>query len=145
MLGGAQYATVANEQKMVQDLGHYILESMGTDYYHPGHGSLIDGGIRVDGTYDEGIIGNTVDEAIANFDQELQRLVKVYQERQLNRAKNDNFDFHRSTQTRAEILVSATIESWRQIHDSLVITIRLASAKSASETISLPVPFSQEI
>lgn len=125
-LSGASFGTVTNGQKLVQDLRCWILERMGNDSMHPAYGSLIDGGIRPDGTIELGMIGETDPEyALMVIEGELHRIVSEYQAQQLARAKGDRFTYNKATLTAREVLLSLIGIEATMLGDSLTLTLSI--------------------
>jgi hypothetical protein len=140
-LSGASFGTVINEQKLVQDLRCWILEQMGTDSLHPGYGSLIDGGVKSDGTIVDSIIGDSdLDMVLLRVESELQRIVAEYQGQQLSRAKADRLIYNKATLTLREVLLAVTNIQASASGTSLnvVLSIQTAAGRSLDFTVALP-------
>lgn len=140
-LSGASFGTVTNEQKLVQDLRCWVLEKMGTDSLHPGYGSLIDGGVRPDGTLVEGVIGDSdVDAVLLSVEAELQRIVSEYQGQQLNRAKADRFIYNKATLTTREVLLAITSVQASLSEDRLNIVLSVQTAANSNLDLTIAIP-----
>jgi hypothetical protein len=125
----------------VQDLRCWILEKMGTDSLHPGYGSLIDGGIRSDGTFVEGVIGdNDLDETLLFVESELQRIVAEYQGQQLSRAKADRYIYNKATLTAREVLLALTSVQASIAEDRLNIVLSVQTATGSNFDLTIAVP-----
>ncbi len=118
-------AIVENEAKLVQDLRHALLEKLGSDYFHPAYGSILDSAPE-----QGGILGSQAEQVLSKFTLELNRIVRDYQQLQLNRARYDKLTYGKASLKRAEILVSANVAQAIQNEDTLDIVVSLRTAKS---------------
>lgn len=141
-LGQAQYGTVTNEAKLVQDLRCWILERMGTDDMHPNFGALIDGGTAADGTERAGVIGTTdIDLAQTLVESEIWRIVREYQAQQLARAKSERQTYGKTTFTKGEVLVRLEHVELQQSLDSLNVHLFIVTAADTQIDLSLTFNF----
>lgn len=137
-LGNASYGTVTGEQKLVQDLRAYILERMGTDDMHPDFGSLIDGGRLADGTEINGVIGQmNTDLAQVEIETEIRRLINAFQTRQLQRAKDDQLVYGKTTLTKGEVLIGLVNLNFSRYADSATIILTLQTASDTTPEVLL--------
>lgn len=140
VFGGNGIATVTGAHKLTQDLRCAILEPMGIDDLHPTYGSVIDGGMLPDGTYQDGIIGGTNDAYAASFVQsELQRIGSNYQQAQTVRNQNDMTVYGRSTLTPDEVLLALENVQVTAIQNQMMVTVDL---QTGSGPLSTSVPIS---
>lgn len=138
-LSGASYGVVTGGNKLTQDLRCALLEHMGTDPSHPTFGSTIDGGMRSDGTYIPGVIGEgRSDLALIRIEAEIRRIVRDYQARQLERAKNDKLTYGKATLTGNEVLMNLVGISASQSLDTLNVKVQIQTARG-TETIDIAV------
>lgn len=138
VIGGSGLDVAANEIKMVQDLRCQILEQMGHDPNHPEYGSLIDGGIAVDGTVYESIIADDDWEmAKLRIQSEIIRIVNDYQRRQLERAKLDKAQYGKQTLTPREIISGINGITFIESLDKLKIQVHLSTMSENQESIDL--------
>lgn len=141
VLTGASLSTVTNEQKLVQDLTHWILEHMGDDPLHPGYGSTLDGGITPDGRVVDSVIGKQNYGLIRmEIEAEIRRIATAYQRMQIDRATRDRSRYNKSTLTGGEILAAVTDIAFEQNADALKVTITIQSARNNAATINLALP-----
>jgi hypothetical protein len=137
-LSSASYGTVTGEDKLVQDLRAFILERMGTDDMHPSYGSLLDGGRLPDGTEKSGPIGSSdIEFAQLEIETELRRIISIYQNRQLARAKDDRLTYGKTTLSKSEVLLAIQGINFRQVGDTLNVQLNLQTA--ANTTIPLTI------
>lgn len=139
-LSGASLAMVTNEEKLAQDLRCWILEKMGTDSLHPSFGSLIDGGVRLDGRVELGVIGTEPDTALAMIESELHRIVSEYQAQQLARAKGDRFSYNKSTLSLREALLALTNIEATMVGDNLNIVMSIQTANGLNLGLTFLIP-----
>lgn len=137
-LGNASYGTITGEKKLVQDLRCYLLEQMGTDDMHPDYGSLINGGRLANGTIIRGSIGKLNNSfAEADITSEINRIIGLYQARQLERAKDDRLTYGKTTFTRGEILLSVSQINVTHRLDSLYINLVLLTGDKTSLDLNI--------
>src|SRR4051812_21440558 len=107
VLSGTKFDTVIQEEKLTQDFRCFILERMGTDPMHRWYGSLLDGGVKEDGTIVTSLI-STTDWLLAQLEIEtdIRRIANLYQRMQVARAKRDRDRYGKSTLTKGELLFS---------------------------------------
>ena len=117
--------TVArNETKLVQDLRCFILQELGTDIYHPTYGSDI-----------ESKVGEIFQDM--KIESELKRIVRLYQERQISRAKTDQVARGRISLEQGEVLVSLDDISFEQKEDRLTVNMVIKTGDSKSFNFSI--------
>jgi hypothetical protein len=134
------YATVQGPVKLVQDIRHAILERFGTDEFHPEHGSVIDGGVRSDGTEVPSLIGMTdVNLVTLNIESEIRRIEYNIQARQKERLENDNYVYGRTTLRKDEVLASISNIRFEQVGDSLFVTLTVKPLSGRPEILTLPI------
>lgn len=139
---GADLTTVQGSQKLVQDLACCILEPMGTDSMHPGFGSLIGGGIDVNGTYEQGVIGTPNDTHAGNFViAETNRICTQYQRQQQARYRSDVATYGKSTLSASEALLGVQSVTAHASRDHLNVEATLQTG-SGDQPISISVPSS---
>jgi hypothetical protein len=140
-LGGARLGTVSAQQKLVQDLSHWFLEKMGTDSLHPGYGSLLDGGTKPNGQVVDSPIGDdSIDFVASAVEDEIRRIVAEYQQRQLQRAKDDRLRYNKTTLTPGEIIASLDDVGMELIQDKLRVTLFVTTAEGRNVTLDVPLP-----
>lgn len=140
---GAQLSTVSGTQKLVQDLRCAILEKMGTDNLHPGFGSLIDGGVRPDGSQVPSIIGvSNFALATAAIEADIRRIANAYQKAQAERIKTERLVYNKVTLTASEIL--AGISSIQTVQDQDALYVRLTLLVGNGTEVDLTVPVANE-
>lgn len=133
-------AQVSNENKLVQDLRHFILEKMGTDDAHPEYGSLFDGGTKPDGTEANSVLASdSIVEAKALIEADLRRIIIEYQQTQLARAKRERLKFNKTTFTRGEVIKQLDTIRMDQVLDKLEVTIFITTASDVSLQINVPI------
>lgn len=138
VLDGTKFGTVANENKLLQDFRHFILERMGTDLDHPWYGSLIDGGIKPNGQEVESIIAETNWSTIKlRIEADIRRIGTQYQRMQLERAKSDRNRYNRSTLSLGEILAAINEITFAQQADALYVNIFVQSGRGKDEVVEL--------
>jgi hypothetical protein len=128
-VGNASLGVVTAEQKLVQDLRHYLLEKMGTDNLHPGYGSNLDSAIGSD------FFG----EAALFVESEIRRICAEYQERQIERAKADRYRYNKTTFTAGELLLQVDSVDLLQNGPTLSVNIALTTGSDRSVILSLPL------
>lgn len=139
---GSDMSTVQGSQKLVQDLACCILEPMGTDDMHPGFGSLIDGGIGTDGSYNTGVIGGPNNSAAATFvNSEVNRICTQYQAQQQARYQDDVATYGKATLTASEALLSVEGISATSSTDQLIVNATLQTG-SGNQSLVLQIPSS---
>ena len=138
ILDGASFGIVANENKLLQDFRHFILERMGTDLDHRWYGSLLDGGTMENGREVESVIAGTNWPAIQlRIEADLRRIGAQYQRMQLDRAKRDRSRYNRSTLTLGEVLAAITSISFSQQADALYVQVGIQSGRENSTVVEL--------
>lgn len=141
VLNGTSMSTVTNEQKLVQDLSHWILERMGHDPLHPNYGSLLDGGVDQTGKEIESVIGKGNYGLIRmEIEAEIRRIAAAYQRMQIDRATRDRNRYNKSTLTSGEILAAVTSITFAQNADALTVRVTIQSARSNQATLNLALP-----
>jgi hypothetical protein len=135
----AQFGTVTNESKLVQDLRCALLQKMGSDLLHTDFGSVIDGGIGPDGSYVEGVVGeNDIDMAVLFIESEIQRVVRAHQARQLARAKADRSTYGRATLGPREVVIG--LANIAIIQDQDILNVAVTLQVGSGEMIDINVP-----
>lgn len=136
--GASGLEVVDNAEKMVQDISMELRQRMGSNILHPNYGSLIDGGIKADGTTYPSIIGED-DFALIDMRvrSEISRIANNYQSRQLTRAKTDKMNYGSQTLTKGEILLGISSIDIVQNLDTINIEIGLTTGEGASEKIEV--------
>jgi hypothetical protein len=141
VLSNSDYATVTGEQKLIQDLTCFLLETMGTDPNHPDYGSLLDGGIDGGGTVYQSMLGlpngNALSEAL--IQSELQRVLLAYQNMQIQRAKSDRVQYGKTTFSLGEVLLSVDSITMTTIADMLIANIGITTGNDTSVSLSVPL------
>ncbi len=139
MVDRGQLGSVTGIQKLAQDLRCHLLEHMGTDPLHPEYGSLLDGGTQENGIEVPSIIGETDEGLINSFiGNEVVRIVRDYQSKQLIRATEDRLRYSKTTLADDEVLESADVNL---IHtaDTMMVQITIHSSTGASQRIGIPL------
>ncbi len=140
-LGGAKLGTVTAEQKLKQDLAHWLQERMGTDPLHREYGSLIDGGVTPDGREVPTLIGSDdISFAAMRVESDIRRIVGAYQSRQLARAKADRQRYNKTTLTPGELLLSLDAVDMEQVLDVLRVTLHITTGSGVGVTLDVAVP-----
>jgi hypothetical protein len=141
VLSNSDYATVTGEQKLIQDLTCFVLESMGTDPNHPDYGSLLDGGVDSSGALHQSMLGlpngNLISEAL--IQSELQRILLSYQNMQIQRAKSDRLQYGKTTFSLGEVLLSINSITMTPIADTLIVNIGITTGNDTSVSLSVPL------
>lgn len=141
VLGGAKgMEIVTNEAKMVQDLRGHLLEKMGSDELHPDFGSLLNGGITLDGFNHSGFIGepnNSV--TMMNIQSEVTRVINNYQQRVLNRAKADKMLYGKASLTHGEVVMNINDITIQSYLDQINIKISVTSGADQVETLTINI------
>ena len=141
VLTGSSLSTVSNEQKLVQDLSHWLLEHMGQDPLHPSYGSIIDGGVDASGKPIDSVIGKTNIRLVRmEIEAEIRRVAAAYQRMQVDRATRDRNRYNKSTLTGGEILAAVTVINFTQNADSLWVNVVIKSARNTEATLNLQLP-----
>jgi hypothetical protein len=141
VLDGSSFGTVTNENKLVQDFRHHLLEHMGHDIDHPWYGSLIDGGTKPNGQEVESVISETYWPAVTlRIESEIRRIASVYQRQQLKRAEADRIRYNRSTLAFGEILAAVTDVTFSQNADALFVTVVIQSGRGNPAIVDLTLP-----
>lgn len=138
-VGSASLGTATDNQKLVQDLSHWILEPMGTDMTHPTYGSLMDGGIDEYGKTQEGFTGGDPQMVTTEVRAEINRIVRDYQSIQLNRARTDKYKLNNATLSRGEILFNVTNIEFNQHQDTLRVIIHIQNGNADQLSLVIPV------
>ena len=139
-LSAGGFGIVTGEQKLAQDLRHFMLERMGTDSAHPSYGSLFDGGKRPDGTEVSGVVGrHDFELASMQVQSDVRRIVTEYQAMQLARAKRERQRYNKTTFTPGEVIKTLAGIRLRQVQDSLYVTLLITTASDVDLNIEIPV------
>lgn len=137
-LGGASLGQVTGPQKLVQDLRCALLERRGHDDAHPTFGSLIDGGLDLDGKEATSLVANSDLQYVAmRVEAEIRRIVADHQSRQLARAQSDRYTYGQSTLENGELLINLTNVNFVQVQDSLFCNVSL---QTQGGVVSISVP-----
>lgn len=138
VLNGTRFETVSGENKLFQDLRCYLLERMGSDPLHRTYGSLLDGGVLPSGKIVPSPIARTDWRAVTlEIESEIRRIAAEYQNRQLQRAKEDRLRYGRSTLTAGEILAEVGDIRFTQEQDKLKIQILVIAGSSIETTLAI--------
>jgi hypothetical protein len=141
VLTGSSFGTVANEQKLVQDLRHWILTRMGDDFFHPNYGSFIDGGTAPDGRQVDSVIGEANWRMVQlEIAAEIRRIGGTYQRAQIDRARLDRDRYGKSTLTGGEILAAITSINFFPSEDALRVEVNIQSARNNAAALTLELP-----
>ena len=115
-----------NETKLVQDLRCFILQGLGSDMYHPTYGSNI-----------EEAVGGDFRITTMDIESELKRIVRLYQERQISRARTDQVARGRVSLEQGEVLVSLDNIDFQQEQDRLTVNMVIKTGDSRSLNFSI--------
>lgn len=138
VLDGTKYGTVANENKLLQDFRHFLLERMGSDPDHPWYGSLLDGGIKPNGQAVESVIAGTNWPTIQiRIESDIRRIGAQYQGMQLERAKRDRSRYNRSTLGLGEVLAAINEITFSQQADALYVNIFIQSGRDIDNVVEI--------
>lgn len=141
VLDGTHFGTVTHENKLTQDLRHFLLTRMGTDPQSPTYGSLIDGGVKPNGQEVESVIARTDwGQVKLELSAEIRRIAAQYQRTQVERAKRDRLRYNKSTLTPGEILLAINDIRFVQNADALLVTIVLQSGRGQDINLDLELP-----
>lgn len=141
VLDGTKFETVSGENKLFQDLRCYLLERMGTDPLHRTYGSLLDGGVLPSGKIVPSPIARTDWRAVTlEIESEIRRVAAEYQNRQLQRAKEDRLRYGRSTLAAGEILAEIGDIRFTQEQDTLRVQISVQAGNSRGTTLAIDLP-----
>lgn len=139
--GPGGFATIADSQKIIQDLRCWLLEPRGTDPSHPDYGSTLDGGALPDGTYADSIIGSVVsDENMMLLEAEIRRVVLAYQQQQQDRLGQEVILYAgKNTFGVNEVVVSIEDITLTQVNTTAICTVTLQTSSGDSITITQPL------
>lgn len=139
-LGGAQFGQVTGQAKLAQDLRCAILEQRGHDDMHRGFGSLIDGGYDDFGEYQESVVGSSDWQRVAlRVEAEIRRICGEHQARQLERARQDRYQYGQSTLSPDELLLQVSRIDMQQAQDRLLVTVSIITGNGNHVTLNVPV------
>lgn len=139
MIGGSNFGTVTDQNKLVQDLRCAILERMGTDEDHPWFGSLIDGG-RLNGVDQPSIIAtDDWNVAVLSVEGEIRRIVDQYQKAQVIRVERDRNTYGKPTLTPGELLMGVGDIQFYQAQDNLLCRVTLITGADSEITVNVPL------
>lgn len=139
-LGGASFGQVSGQAKLAQDLRCALLEPRGTDDMHPTFGSLIDGGLDDLGVYQHSLIGSdNWGFAALQIEADIRRICLNYQRSQLERARQDRFQYGSSTLTPDELLLQVESINMIQAQDRLLVTVSIITGNGNTITLDVPV------
>jgi hypothetical protein len=138
VIGPKGLESVDNASKIIQDLTLELRQKMGDNFLHPEYGSLIDGGVRPDGSSIASIIGED-DQSLVEMRirSEISRIASNYQARQLARAKADKMNYGAQTLTKGEILLGIESINITQIFDQMKVDVTLSTGNQSTETIEI--------
>lgn len=139
--GPGGMATTTGQNKMVQDLKHWLLEPRGSDPLHPEWGSALDGGQLSDGTVLPSSIGGmfTAEDKLT-IEAEVRRVLAAYQLQQAQRLGRETIQFAgKNTFSRGEILRSIDQVRVQQIGDTALVTVSLIAADGTQLTFTQPL------
>ena len=135
-----QLSIATGAQKMLQDLQIFVMTQMGSDPYNPSYGSLIDGGIQPNGNVVSSPIGTMNWSLTESFiQQEISRIVSVYQASQNTRVQQDLQTYNKNTLTSDEIVTALTGISINQNIDTMIVNVSIQNASGNELTFSIPV------
>ena len=139
--GPGGFAAVAGTAKLVQDLKHWLLEPRGSDPFHPGYGSSLDGGQLSDGSVIASSLGNLFTrEDLLSIEAEIRRVLSAYQLTQSQRLDRETIQYGgKNTFSAGEILQTVTDVDVRQLGDTAVVKISLATANGDLLTFTQPL------
>lgn len=139
MIGGSNFGTVTDQNKLVQDLRCAILERMGTDEDHPWFGSLIDGG-RLNGVDQPSLIAtDDWNVAVLAVEGEIRRIVDQYQKAQIVRTERDRSTYGSPTLTPGELLMGVGDIQFYQAQDNLLCRVTLITGADGEITVNVPL------
>lgn len=138
VVGASGLEVVDNASKMVQDMTLELKQRMGENILHPDYGSLIDGGVKPDGSAVSSIIGES-DQTLVEMRirSEISRIAGNYQSRQLARAKADKMYYGSQTLTKKEILLGIEAIDITQTGDQMKVKVALTTGEQSVETIEI--------
>lgn len=141
MGGPGGLATVTGQQKLVQDLRCWILESRGTDPMHPDYGSIIEGGVLPDGSLADPMVGQLIDaETATSLEAEIRRILGAYQQQQVNRINQENITYAgKNTYGLGELLAAINDVSVVQVADTVLVQVTITTADGDALTFSQPL------
>lgn len=139
VIGGSNFGTVTDQNKLIQDLRCAILERMGTDEDHPWFGSLIDGG-RLNGVDQPSIIAtDDWNVAVLAVEGEIRRIVDDYQKRQIVRTERDRTTYGKPTLTPGELLMGLGDIKFYQAQDNLLCRVTLITGADGEIVVNVPL------
>lgn len=130
VIGAGRFDTVTRDAKLVQDFRHFLLEGLGHDPDYPWYGSSLEDEI---GEYDWRF-------AKVRLESEIRRIGSLYQRMQMERAKNDQQRYNKSTLTAGEVLAAIDDVLFYQSADVLRITVVLRTARDTTVAIDATLP-----
>jgi hypothetical protein len=133
-------STVTGAQKLGQDLTSLFLTHLGSNPYNPSYGSLIDGGVRSDGTVVPSPIGSSNIQSVqASMTTEINRLVSLYQAQQTAKINSDLSLYNKITLSPDEMLQSVSSIDFTISFDYLIINITIQTGSNDSVTVTVPL------
>jgi hypothetical protein len=139
-VSGASLGVTRGANKLVQDFRCALLEELGNDDMQPKWGSILDGGVGVDGTVYSGVIGEgDVRLAATMIEGEVRRIGAYLQTRQLNRLKRERLTYNKVTLTASEMLVGITSVRILQTADELTVLVTLQTGDNQLLDLAVPV------
>jgi hypothetical protein len=139
--GPGGFASVSGQNKLVQDLKHWLVEPRGSDPFHPEHGSTLDGGELSDGTVVASSIGNLfTGEDLLAIEAEIRRVLNAYQIVQAQRLGREAIQFGgKNTFSMGEILRTVNDVKVRQLGDTALVDVQITTADGALLSFSQPL------
>jgi len=139
--GPGGFASVTGQNKLVQDLRHWLLEPRGTDALHPEWGSVLDGGQVSDGVMVPSPIGGLFsDEELLQVEGEIRRVLNAYQLQQAQRLGRENIQYGgKNTYSLGEILRTVDDVDVRQLGTTAVVTVSITTANGDMMSFTQPL------
>ena len=135
---GSSFAIVTGPNKLVQDLKCWILEPRGDDPMHPDYGSLLDGGMLLDRTMINSMLGQPISSiALVTIEAELRRILAGYQAQQQDRISRDSVRYGKNTMSPGEILLSIEKIELSPVADTVFASIFIKTASGDSITFTI--------
>ena len=139
--GPGGFAAVTGQNKLVQDLKHWLLEPRGSDPFHPEWGSTLDGGQLSDGTIIASTIGGLfTGEDLLAIEAEIRRILNAYQLLQAQRIGRETIQFSgKNTFSSGEVLRTVNDVDIKQLGDVAVANVQLTTAAGSLLTFNQPI------
>lgn len=135
---------VSGQDKLVQDLTHWLLEPLGIGFTTPGFGSTLtmqdpDVGASL-------YVGRTIDDqALAEIEFEISRVLNLYQQHQMQRIRKARSEGTLARFSRGEILDSIDNIRVTTDVDSVVITIDMTTGSGQTLSMGMSAPSSTAV